>query len=477
MKRYIITLFLVIVALSGCNDFLTEEPKMSQSNELTLATYKGLSDAVAGAYAYMSSTGWYCGNFIVKNEMNTENGMVHIGKDTDTGRAASDYRIVNYNENNTSGMWSTCYVMIAAVNNVIDNLEGKGDPQDLANLEAEALFLRAFCHFELVRTFAYPYHWQGKNGAHDGVPVVLHTEPNAKPKRNTVAEVYDQIIADLTRAEEIIDPSYVRSGTDKTAYASLEVIQAFLSRVYLYKRDYDNAAAYATKVIDSKKYSMWTVEDLTLDDEGRNVFNQDIPSGGEVIFEVYGSKANSYDIIQDGLCVLTDFDGYGDATCPEQLPGIYEDGDIRKTMFKTATDAKGNRYMWTTKYHGKGHATPDVNNTIVFRLSEMYLTRAEAGINGAKGVNAVADLAMVANNRGATPQPATQAGVNEERRKEFVWEAHLWFDLGRTGRAMTRWDQGDGVVTELPADSKYWAMPIPHRERNVNPNLTQNPGF
>ena len=154
MKRYIITLFLVIVALSGCNDFLTEEPKMSQSNELTLATYKGLSDAVAGAYAYMSSTGWYCGNFIVKNEMNTENGMVHIGKDTDTGRAAGDYRIVNYNENNTSGMWSTCYVMIAAVNNVIDNLEGKGDPQDLANLEAEALFLRAFCHFELVRTFA-----------------------------------------------------------------------------------------------------------------------------------------------------------------------------------------------------------------------------------------------------------------------------------------------------------------------------------
>ncbi|MBQ7622553.1 MAG: RagB/SusD family nutrient uptake outer membrane protein, partial [Bacteroidales bacterium] len=130
--------------------------------------------------------------------------------------------------------------------------------------------------------------------------------------------------------------------------------------------------------------------------------------------------------------------------------------------------------FWTAKYYGKGAATPDYNNTIVLRLSEMYLNRAEAVINGATGYNAVSDLELIASKRGATAQPATKAGVYLERQKELAWEGHLWFDLARTGRAMTRTDVADGVITEVPYPNFRWAMPIPDREIIANENLTQN---
>lgn len=106
---------------------------------------------------------------------------------------------------------------VLSVNNVIDNLAGKADgvevtDQDLGNLEAECLFLRAFSLFHCVLTYAQPYSY---NPDSPGVPVVLHTDPEGKPARETVAKVYERITADLLRAESIIDPEYVRrDGTD-----------------------------------------------------------------------------------------------------------------------------------------------------------------------------------------------------------------------------------------------------------------------
>jgi len=136
--------------------------------------------------------------------------------------------------------------------------------------------------------------------------------------------------------------------------------------------------------------------------------------------------------------------------------------------------------VWTAKYAGKGLGTPDVSNTVVLRLSEMYLNRAEALINGAviAGVNAADDLQAIAESRGATAQPQTLTGVYAERNKELAWEGHLWFDLARTGRDMTRSDFiGDEQAREVKKGDYRWALPIPLREYGVNPNLTHNPGY
>ncbi len=488
MKRYIYVIALVAgVCLTGCKDFLVQEPMLSQSTELTLSTYDGLDLSVAGAYAPLASGSWYNSEFIASYEMRTDNGRKLYGSLWDTGRVETWYTL-NFSENATSSVWSYAYYVISAVNNVMDKLdEVEADEQDKNNLRAECLFLRAFSHFELVRVYAQPYYQ--KSGDTPGVPIILHTDPSDQSPRSTVKEVYDQIIEDLLEAESIIDPDYVRDVLyDERATITLEVIQAMLARVYLYSQQWSKAAEYATKVIDSGKYSMWTVSDMdgsgwNLDNSpiAKTCFNQSTGSG-EVIFEIYQSISQSYGgSANDNICGLTCWDGYGDAQVTESLINSYDDADVRKTLFYEYESNDGRTGHWTLKYCGKGVTSPDVNNIIILRLSDMYLIRAEAAVNGASGnYSPMSDINMIRSNRGVsefTGNP-TAADILEERRLEFAWEAQLWFDLGRTGRDMIRTDNGDNVPTEIYAGDYRWAMAIPEREFQIEGNqLIQNDGY
>lgn len=463
---------MTLAAFTGCQDFLTEAPILSQSNELTLGSYEGLDKAVAGAYAPLASVNWYGADFIIRNELKTANGKKWIGTSYDSGRYNDLYNI-NQSANNTSALWGTAYYLISAVNNVIDNLEGKesdtATTQDLNNLKAECLFLRALAHFDLVRTYAQPYGYTA-DASHLGVPVVLHTDAAAKPARNTVAEVYAQVIADLLEAEKAIDPKYVRAGVkDAKGVVTLEAIQALLSRVYLYSEQWQNSADYAAKVIDSKKFTLWTANEI----KDAGVYTVDVPKGGEVIFEIYGDKSNAYDGYHDGLTPMCGPDGYADAGASTDLKNLYPAGDVRGTLFQEKDGV-----LWTAKYKGKGLGKPDQTNTIVIRLAEMYLNIAEATVNGATGHDAPAALKALAESRGAAVPTVTSDGVFSERHKELAWEGHLWFDLARTGRAMTRVDfVGDASAKEVQPGDIRWAMPIPFREFGVNPNLVQNEGY
>lgn len=467
MKKYISISLIALLTLTGCEGFLTEDPILSQSNELTLGTLNGLDKATAGVYAPLASTDWYGQQFITLNEMKTSNGKKWIGSDYDSGRM-NDYYNLNYSDNTTSSLWGTAYYVISAANNVMDNLEGKGDETVLNNLKAECLFLRALAHFDLVRTYAQPYCYTA-DASHLGVPVVLHTDPKATPKRDAVKDVYAQIIDDLLEAEKCIDPAYVREGVkDSKSVVSIYAIQALLARAYLYSEQWQNAATYAKKVIDSKKYSLWTAAQM----KNAACFCEEV-GGAEVIFEVYGSKSNSYDGYHDGLSPMCGPNGYGDAGCSADLIGLYEASDVRSTLF-----LEKDGITWTAKYAGKGVSTPDVTNTIVLRLSEMYLIIAEAVVNGASGFDGVGALKAIAEARGATVQNCTKEGVALERQKELAWEAHLWFDLGRTKKDMTRTDfVGSAEMKDIAWGTKYWAMPIPMRETGVNPNLVQNDGW
>lgn len=467
----------IVLGLSGCEGFLVREPKLSQSNELSLSTYSGLNNAVAGAYAYISVTGWYGQSWVIDAEMRSGNGVKDPVRNTNRCTQAYDW---NYTPDNTSGIWASAYELNAAVNNVIDNLEGKDvdgvTAQDLNNLKAESLFLRAFAHFHCVLTYAQPYTYAKESL---GVPVVLHTDPDGKPARETVETVYGQIVTDLLEAEKIIDPEYVRQGgTDPKAYVNIDVIRAFLSRVYLYMGNWQKAADYATLVIDSGNYSMWTAEQYP------DVWGQEIAGeGGEVIFEMYGKRTNSGYGNWEDISYLTSPDGSGDPMVSKDLLSLYDDADVRKTagLRTTANNNASGRY-WTAKYPGKGdNAAPDCNNVIIFRLSEMFLNRAEALANGAvvEGVTKEDDINEVRKNRGvAEIGSATIQDIKTERRLELAWEGHYIYDLARWNQAVSRTDFTLGSMNQNVAFPDYrWALPIPQRERNVNPNLLQNEGY
>lgn len=481
MKKYIIIAFAAALAFVSCGkNYLEEAPKLAQSDVLTLSTYDGLNMATAGAYAPLASSAWYGASFILSNEMQTMNGKrwVEFSK-YDSGRYTDEYS-VRYTPSNTKGLWSTGYFVILSCNSVINKIDEENNgieasQQDLNNLKAECLFLRALAHFDLVRTFAMPYGFTA-DASHLGVPVVLTVDATAQPARETVANTYKQIVEDLLEAEKIIDPGYTRAGgTDPYAKVSLTAIQALLSRVYLYCKNWQGAADYATKVIESKKYTMWTADKVK---EGeKNVWREEPRTAGEVIFEVYVNTTQSYGTGNENVCGMSSYKGYGDCGASKDLLDLYEDGDVRKTL--VSPDPDGNA-LFTMKYIGKGMGTIDAANIIVLRLSEMYLNRAEAILNGAQvdNANAASDLATVANNRNATPLQPTLANVYLECAKEFAWEAHLWFDLARTGRDMTRNDvSGTSIPTEIKAGDYRWAMPIAAREFTVNENLIQNDGY
>ncbi|KAB2870859.1 MAG: RagB/SusD family nutrient uptake outer membrane protein [Bacteroidales bacterium] len=476
MKRtFILTLLISLAVLTGCEDFLVEKPLLDQSSDLTLSTYGGLNNSVAGAYSPYASTTWYGSFFVLDAEMRAGNATIPTNTDFTSGRMTVAYDL-SYNPTATSGLWGLAYYQISAVNNVIDNLDGKATgtvtQQDLDNLKAECLFIRALAHFDLVRLYATSY---AKNSSAPGVPIILHTDKTAQqmPARNTVAEVYTQIIADLLEAESIIDPTYVRTGvTDPKATVTLPAIQALLSRVYLYSQQWQNAADYATKVITNPAFSLWTPAQLP------NVWGREIAgNGGEVIFEVYSKKSNAYDAWWEGPSHMTNPKGYADCAAHPDLTNSYDAADVRGDLFRTDEDNVSGS-LWTTKYIGKGDgdavSTPDANNIVVLRLSEMYLNRAEAIINGAvvAGATALSDLNAITAQRGAPAYASAGSDVVfNERRKELAFEGHLWFDYARTNRASVRSDK------PLAADDYKWLMPIPQRELDVNANLVQNDGY
>lgn len=463
---------------TSCSDFLTEEPKQEQSNELTFATFDGVNKAAAAMYGMFQSDAWYDGEFTLMSELrcgNAKNPTSVPG----SGRYRTDTQWI-YSDRSTSPLWSYAYYTIARANNVINNLDDKvgvdATQQQVNNVKAEALFIRALCYFDLVITYCQPYNYNATEDDKMGVPLVLVTE-NGKPTRDSKENVYNQIVADLLQAESIMADDYVRSGvTDKAATPTKPAIQALLSRVYLYMNKWQEAADYATKVINNKKY------ELAPADAYAAMFSAaTAPAGGEIIFEVYGSDKNEY-WDNSGWAHLpyittTDDQGsHGDVCATKDLYDLYSEGDVRKAMFKQ----HGNDYF-PTKYSGKPKdSDPKYTNVPILRLSEMYLNRAEAIINGAsvQGVTAESDLRKIATVRGASQTAAaTKQGVFDERRRELAFEGHITADYARCNKSMTRKDFDDSKNKDVAFPSYMWALPIPNRERTANPNVAQNPGY
>ncbi len=464
------TLLATVGMFTSCDDFLNEEPKLKQSNELTYATLEGLDAASAALYGMMQSASWYDGQFILQSELRAGNAKNPLSE-PGSGRYRQDTQW-NYTENGTSACWSYAYYTIARANNVINNIDKtdlKGaSKQDANNVKAEALFMRALSHLDLVITYAQPFSYE-PDGL--GVPVDTVTV-NGEPARNTVREVYAQIESDLLLAESLMADNYARTGVDDAAaVVSKQAIQALLSRVYLYMEQWQKSADYATKVINSGKYS------LVGADAYKAMWSAAVaPKGGEIIFEVYGSSKNDYwdESGWTHLPYILDRgnDGSADVCATKDLVSLYEEGDVRASLYELS-----NGDYFVLKYKGKESAVPRQVNVPILRLAEMYLNRAEAISNGAviSGVSARADLQAIASKRGATVPE--KFNVFDERRKELAFEGHIVYDYARCKKSLTRVDFDDVKNKDVAFPSYMWAMPIPKRELEANANMVQNPGY
>lgn len=486
MKKIFLSIAVLALALTSCDDFLTKEPPMDQSDELALSTFTGIDGATAGNYRAVIS--WYGATFPLTFDVMCGNGMVGP---VNTGRMRSE-PAWNYTSTSTLGLWASAYNAILGCNKVLTAInEGKFDragvtDEQINNVKAENLFLRALAYFDLVRVYAQPYGYIKEKGITGtealGVPIVLEDDLSARPVRNTVAEVYENlIIPDLQEAERLMSPTYVREGVkDMVATITTPVIQALMARVYLTHEDYQLAADYANKVIRNGRFRLLSGNNfVSMWDGSLDVAPQ---SGSEVIFEVYISQSDgSSSSLGDYLTApeAAGGAGYGDVRVSNDLLSLYDENDVRLTGL-TKTNPQYPGYRWSTKYPGKSGQLA-YNNVPIIRISEMYLTRAEAIYRGAtiSGVTALDDLNQVATSRGANAYSQINIeNLFNERRKEFLFEGQVYFDMKRLQRSLTRTDYDlDPLTKDIEFPSYRWAFPIPENDILNNKNMVQNPGY
>ncbi len=465
---------------------LTKEPPMDQSDELALSTFEGIDGATAGNYRAVIS--WYGASFPLTFDVMCGNGMVGP---VNTGRMRQE-PAWNYTSTSTMGLWSSAYSAILGCNKALTAIDegkfsrdGVSDEQ-INNIKAENLFLRALAYFDLVRVYAQPYGYIKANGITGveamGVPIVLKDDISARPSRNTVAEVYENlIIPDLVEAERLMSDSYVRAGVkDVVATVTKPVIQALMARVYLHHEDWQLAADYATKVIKNGRFRLLSGDRfVSMWDGSVDVAPQ---SGSEIIFEVYVSQSDgSRSDLGDYLTApeVAGGAGYGDVRVSNDLIDLYDATDVRLTGL-TKTNSKYPGYRWSTKFPGKNGLLA-YNNVPVLRISEMYLIRSEAIYRGAtvSGVTAIDDLNRVATNRNAEAYATvTLDNLFEESRKEFLFEGHVFFDMKRLQKSLVRTDYDlDPLTKNIDFPSYRWALPIPENDILYNDNMDQNPGY
>ncbi|MDD3988824.1 MAG: RagB/SusD family nutrient uptake outer membrane protein [Bacteroidales bacterium] len=369
-----------------------------------------------------------------------------------------------------SQYWTYAYTTIYRANDVIESISASsGLSEDAkAQFRGEALFLRSFLHFYLMNFFG-------------DVPLVMTTDYiiNAKIERSPVDEVYQQLEADLAEAVSLLPAAYPTSGRYR---ANKAVASALLARVYLYHGKWAEAENTVTTVLDNTTdYALVALSDITL--QGNKEAIWQIPNfdsnnstfEGEHFYYTYKTIGTGL----GNMYLRNDFVG------TSTLPGVFENGDARKTTW-----IKLNRksVMGPYKYRSYTSSTtsdPDNSrkeNSTVLRLAEQYLIRAEARAQQNKLDLAIADvdviraragLPLIANTNPSISKTALLDAIMQERRVELFTEwGHRWFDLKRTGKALAVLS---AIKPGFTSDDLLY--PIPESELNKNPFLEQNPGY
>lgn len=463
MKKIQFIYSLAVVALfifGSCADRLDVLPTDNIETKVSLSSSKDIEAYLIGAYDGLqganSNGDTYAGGFQYTSELLGDNGEIRFG-----GSFANlleiSARAVATNNLTAETQWTRSYSTINRCNTVLSVLDTVLASKR-ARVEAEALFIRGALYFELTRL--YGKQWgDGDNAVNPSVPIILKPTTLFSDKdavaRNTVAEVYAQAIADLTKAEAALP---VNNGV----YATKGAAGAILARLYLQQGNYVAAAAAADRVIASNRYS------LTPTFAG--AFNTKLNSGGgnpsEYVFAVQVTDQDGFNGMNTffGITIgsIPGTAGRGDMRIQAAHTALYDSTDIRGKYF-IRTSATSTR-LYTQKFLDRFGHVP------VVRLAEMYLTRAEANFRQGTTVGAtpLADINRTRKRAGlADLTTVTLDNILKERRLELAFEGFKLHDVKRT----------KGTAGTLAWNSDKLVLPVPQREIDVNKSLKQNPGY
>ena len=485
----IICWVLTVVVLSGCDDYLDESP----DDRITLDTLEKASKVVARAYSQASYVFTDQLTDLVDatgNARNAQGISLSAGGNTvddDDVRLFIWEEVQDINQDTPTFYWNGAYEAIAHANEVLAVIDGIDGDLELRNaIKGEALLSRSYHHFMLVNLFGNHY---DENATGDlGVPYITEPEIEFLPiyKRNTVKEVYDLVEKDLLEGLSLVnDRFYI--GTKKYHF-TVKAAQAFASRFYLWKGDYEKCLQYSNLFLSGSPQS-YIKDYATIDG-----------SGFEETAENYGDPADlSNVLVMQQFTIYTRVTqrfGLSNAGFQFLFSGLL-DNDIRgDEAFTRGTDAifvpKLREYFFREDLSSSSGQPYYI--AVELKGEEVLLNRAEANLLKAGGDTQLAleDINLLAASRYAgqtyqnitslrnfygvaTDQEAVLQLILEERKKEFLDQGLRWFDIKRWDIAIQHQlpvSLGGELIT-LPSGDLRRAIQLP--DNALAQGLTPNP--
>lgn len=484
LKYNLIAIALLGFSFSSCSDFLEQNPQTDLSENDFYKTADDILLAVNGVYSSLQEGDIY-GNWYVFGEIPSDNTRNQLSGSVTTQNEFDQFYIDTQNSM-IANFWKAAYKVINRTNTVLGRIDGIEINTELANrYKLECKFIRALMYFNLVRVYG-------------DVPLVLKEisisesyDILREPKEN----VYNQIIADLKEAQDLP----VSYSTAEDGRATQGAAKALLANVYMTLHKYAEAETILAEIINSGRYSLLENTPGSLNIDGyKNVFSPVNHNSKEGIFEIqflkggYGegsNYANNFAPENSGTNVVA-VGGTGGNNIPEMdIYNAYEEGDLRRdfSMSLGYYDNRKNNEWVESRYVCKFMDVPYQNNDAsnnypVIRYADVILMYAEALNQNGKTAEACKYLNMT-RRRGfgyqttetspvdlqTTDKAQFALMVEQERRVELAFENHRWFDLIRTGRAVEVMRSKGFSLNETNL-----ICPIPQKQIDVNPKLTQN---
>ncbi|GAB0156865.1 RagB/SusD family nutrient uptake outer membrane protein [Chryseobacterium sp. Alg-005] len=472
MKKIFLSIALLALVTSCKDDYLDIKQEGVVEASAFFKTQEDAIQATSAIYSFLRS--WENSAFPYQYVFGVPADDVVKGSNPGDASFINVYDNFTYTQSDggVEGYWIGQWQAVNRCNQVITNVPNIEMDTTLKNrLIAEAKMLRAYFYFNLVRIYG-------------GVPIYDGLQANYNIPRNSINEVYDFIIADLTAAAAVLPQTYPASDLGRVTKGGA---LGLLSKVYLYKKDWQKAYDTSNQVI-SMGYS--------LDPDFNHLFRPAGEFGTESIFEVNCQCSSQYGGSQyaEVQGVRNQF-GWGFFTPSQALENAFEAGDIRKELTilrngETTPEGdliqKGDPLSVDT-YNQKVYVPKALNNNAcgygsiqnirILRFAEILLINAEAANELGNTATAITNLNKVRTraqlaNTTATTQAALRTAIWNERRVELALEGDRFVDLVRTGQAAT-------VLASYgfkPGRNELFPIPL-NSINQSNGILTQNPGY
>lgn len=476
INRFSIALIL-IASLGSCSkSFLDQSPNISLPVGNAITSEASMLEAVAGMYRSMTTYYTFGRNYSVFGDLLSDN--VYLSSSNSSRFLSQSGFLWTSESAEALALWRYTYFSILQANRILSSNLPR--TENVNYLLGECYSARALCYFYLVNWFAKPY---TVSSSAPGVPLVVQsaniTGPLVYPSRNTVGEVYTQIVSDLDSAFALM-PSNPKLHVNNSNFLSQYAAKALQARAYLFMGNYAKAQDAALQVINNGGYSL-AADNSTFTGYWTGTTGR--TDKLESIFELnYPSTANNG---VEGLDYIYSSKGFGDLLATDSQYLLYSATDMRRGLI-TDGFRNGNQAYVVSKY--KNATGSDRDEVKLLRYAEVLLVAAESYARNGDVDNALTYLNLLAKKRDPSfagydnSLSATDlvSVILRERQRELAFEGLRFWDLARTNVDFIREDMGVKAYSNypsVPATDHRRLQPIPLSEINANPNIGQNTDY